>query len=102
VPPPTTLSKVSSKVQRAKIFDIKDITHLDCLKIPIFSCYRLKNFGLRVPHFGKGLLKPQAEASVLMEAFERFSAEFRTIDAKHTVVNTYNQMRWIRMNSFYL
>lgn len=90
--PPTTLSRVSSKVQRAKIFDIKDVTHLDRLKIPIFSCSRLRGSGLRIPHFGKGLLKPQAEASVLMEAFERFSAEFRAIDAKRTVVNTYNEI----------
>ena len=51
-----------------------DITHLDCLGVPVFQAVRPWSRALSV-HQGKGLTPPEAELGALMEAVESAHAE---------------------------
>lgn len=57
--------------------DFRDITGLDRLGIPVFTCHRIRPDGSRTDHTGKGASPVQARVSLTMESVERFSSEFR-------------------------
>jgi ribosomal protein S12 methylthiotransferase accessory factor len=57
--------------------DFRDITDLDRLGIPVFTCHRIRPDGSRTDHTGKGASPVQARVSLTMESVERFSSEFR-------------------------
>ena len=57
--------------------DFREISSLDRLGIPVFTCHRIRPDGSRTDHTGKGLSPVQAEVSLTMESVERYSSEYR-------------------------
>ncbi len=78
VPPWKTLERVGPLADRIGLEELEDITDLDRLKIPVFSCIRSSTVeGAACVHNGKGASKEQAKTSAIMEALERYSGEMR-------------------------
>ena len=82
VPPEDTLSRIVPLMKKAGMQPPRDITNLDRVGIPVFSVDRPAAFEGDKNHFynGKGPTPEQAEASGIMEAMERYSAEPRESD----------------------
>lgn len=87
ISPEETISKHENKLKIAGITRITEITHLDRIKIPVFSAIRptSQEGGVSV-YAGKGIGTHQAKASAMMEGFERYSAE-RQEDEEIIVAN---------------
>lgn len=90
MPPEKTLKKVLPILPKIGICEPENITSLDNIGIPVFAVDRpgasegaVKNYN------GKGITVEQAEASAVMEAVERYSAEQR--DSDEIVYGTYAQ-----------
>lgn len=79
--PVDTYDSNEEKLRTAGITRITEITHLDRVKIPVFSSIRptAQSGGVSV-YAGKGATVEQARASAMMEGFERYSAERQDID----------------------
>ncbi len=74
--PEKTIEKYEPLLKTAGITRITEITHLDRIKIPVFSAIRPTSQGGGVSVYaGKGVGLSQAKASAIMEGFERYSAE---------------------------
>lgn len=74
--PEKTIEKYEPLLKIAGITRVTEITHLDRLKIPVFSAIRPTSQGGGVSVYaGKGIGVAQAKASAIMEGFERYSAE---------------------------
>jgi ribosomal protein S12 methylthiotransferase accessory factor len=79
--PQETIEKVEGKLRVAGVTRIAEITHLDRIGIPVYSAIRPGAAeGAVSIYAGKGATKPQAKASAMMEAFERYSAEQQETD----------------------
>lgn len=76
ISPEKTIENAESKLKIAGITRVTEITHLDRIKIPVFSAIRptAQDGGVSV-YAGKGVGVNQAKASAIMEGFERYSAE---------------------------
>lgn len=76
--PAETLASVSPLMNQIGVVEITDITPADRIGIPCFSAYRPRaaRGGVRY-HAGKGKDPVQAKVSAMMEAVERYSAEYR-------------------------
>lgn len=90
MPPEKTLERVLPILPKIGIRDPENITMLDNIGIPVFAVDRpgasqgaVKNYN------GKGVTPEQAEASAVMEAMERYSAEQR--DDDEIVYGTFSQ-----------
>ena len=92
MPPAETLKRVLPLLGIAGLGAPEDITHVDNLGIPVFSIDRQET-ALGKPKYynGKGVTVEQAEASAVMEAIERYSAEQRETD--DIVVGKYEEAR---------
>ena len=91
--PPETIKKVERKLRVAGVTRIAEITHLDRIGIPVYSAIRPGAAeGAVSIYAGKGATKPQAKASAMMEAFERYSAEQQKIDKEKIVVGSFAEM----------
>jgi len=78
VPPADTLARVESKMPVAGVEKVTDITGLDRIGIPVFTCIRSSAEGGAVSLYnGKGTTAEEARVSALMEAIERYSAEVK-------------------------
>ncbi|MGP3666910.1 MAG: YcaO-related McrA-glycine thioamidation protein [Candidatus Bathyarchaeota archaeon] len=86
IPPKETLAIVRPKSRLAGIVNVEEITNKDRLNLPIFMC---RHQGGKC-YTGKGFTKYQAEASALMEAIERTSAEPRNI--KKLIFKSFDEM----------
>ncbi|MGB7969109.1 MAG: YcaO-related McrA-glycine thioamidation protein [Methanobacterium sp.] len=76
IAPEDTIKNVESKLRTAGVTRVAEITHLDRIGIPVYSAIRPSAAeGAVSIYAGKGATKPQAKASAMMEAFERYSAE---------------------------
>lgn len=76
VAPEETLSRVEPKAAESGITRIADITNLDRIGIPVFSCMRPTALeGAISVYNGKGATPVEARVSAVMEGIERFSAE---------------------------
>ena len=76
IAPEDTIKNVESKLRIAGVTRVAEITHLDRIGIPVYSAIRPDAAeGAVSIYAGKGATKPQAKASAMMEAFERYSAE---------------------------
>ncbi|MCE5298168.1 MAG: YcaO-related McrA-glycine thioamidation protein [Methanoregulaceae archaeon] len=76
--PPETLEAVEPLMTVIGVEEVIDITHADRLGIPCFSAYRPRAVrGAARYHAGKGKDPVQAKVSAMMEAVERYSAEYR-------------------------
>lgn len=79
--PEKTIENYEGKLRTAGITRITEITHLDRIKIPVFSAIRPTSQGGGVSVYaGKGIGTSQAKASAIMEGFERYSAERQDSD----------------------
>jgi len=88
--PEETLRWIEPKTAVAGITRLANITGLDRIGIPIFSAVRpTAAEGAISVYSGKGLTETLAKISAIMEAFERYSAEFRN---EKTVKGNYNQI----------
>ncbi len=78
VPPAETLAWIESKLPVAGVEKVTDITGLDRIGIPVFTCIRPTAEGGAVSEYnGKGTTAEEARVSALMEAIERYSAEVK-------------------------
>ena len=75
--PASTLELVQKIWKIAGIDDILEITGSDRTGIPAFMCERVRPDGSKTTHTGKGLSHTQAQVSLIMEAIERYSSEYR-------------------------
>jgi ribosomal protein S12 methylthiotransferase accessory factor len=74
VAPETTLLYARQWAATAGISEVRDITDLDILEVPVFASVRPQARG-DVVTFGKGLRSIDAEVGAYMEALEFFFAE---------------------------
>ncbi|WP_048149842.1 YcaO-related McrA-glycine thioamidation protein [Methanolacinia paynteri] len=76
--PEKTLEKIKPLMPKIGVVEVEDITGLDRLGIPVYSASRpgAKPGATRM-HAGKGTRPVHAEVSAMMEAIERYSAEYR-------------------------
>lgn len=104
--PSETLKKNEDKLKTAGITRITDITGLDRVGIPVFSAIRpTAQSGAVSVYAGKGANKDQAEASAMMEGFERYSAEMQETDKEKIIVSSIEDMKgekFIDPKSLYL
>ncbi len=92
--PEETLRRVREVAKHIGVSKVVDITHLDRVGIPVVSCHRpTAAKGAVTVHTGKGATKTQAEVSALMEAIERYSAEFHEEDKGKIVKGSYSQLK---------
>ncbi|HMK54773.1 MAG TPA: YcaO-related McrA-glycine thioamidation protein [Methanobacteriaceae archaeon] len=103
VTPEETIEKVKGKLKSAGVTRIAEITHLDRLGIPVYSAIRPGAAeGAVSIYAGKGATKIQAKASAMMEAFERYSAEFQESDTKKIVSRVYDDENCVNPSSLIL
>jgi ribosomal protein S12 methylthiotransferase accessory factor len=89
--PEDTLAAVSGLVSVAGITRVADITGLDRLGIPVFSCIRPNAAeGSISVYNGKGATEIAARVSAIMEGLERYSAE---LHERSPQIGTYDQIR---------
>ncbi|MDD1678840.1 MAG: YcaO-related McrA-glycine thioamidation protein [Methanomicrobiales archaeon] len=75
-PPEETLERAEGKLPAAGITRIADITQLDRVGIPVFSCIRpTAVMGAVSVYNGKGATPLAARVSAMMEGIERYSGE---------------------------
>ncbi|MBQ7701148.1 MAG: YcaO-like family protein, partial [Candidatus Methanomethylophilaceae archaeon] len=92
IPPEETLKRVIPLLEKAGMDPLEDITPMDNIGIPVYSVYRkMTAKGTFGNYNGKGATPEQAQASAVMEAMERYSAELR--DDDEIVYGTIQQVR---------
>jgi len=74
------------------MLDFRDITGLDRIGIPVFTCHRIRPDGSRTDHTGKGASPVQARVSLTMESVERFSSEFRPSCESRLIRGSYDKL----------
>jgi len=76
VPLSETLARIEPKVPAAGITRVADITNLDRIGIPVFSCIRpTAEAGAITVYNGKGASVEESRISAIMEGIERYSSE---------------------------
>jgi len=76
VPLEETLARIEPKVPAAGITRVADITNLDRIGIPVFSCIRpTAEDGAITVYNGKGATIKESRISAIMEGIERYSSE---------------------------
>ncbi len=91
VSPETTLARVEPLLSSAGITRVADITSLDRVGIPVFSCMRPTAAGGAISVYnGKGATPAEARVSAIMEGIERHSAELRPEKIEY---GTYEEVR---------
>ena len=88
--PEETLEKISKITLEIGFTRTSNITHLDRIKIPVFTSVRpLADEGAVSIYAGKGPTQIHAKVSSIMEAIERYSAEMQ--DCDKTVIREYDE-----------
>jgi ribosomal protein S12 methylthiotransferase accessory factor len=78
ITPEETYERIKPLMQEIGVAEVRDITHLDRLGIPVFSVCRPSAAVRSVQYYsGKGKEPLYAEISAMMEAIERFCGEYR-------------------------
>ncbi len=92
--PQETIDENEKKLRIAGITRLTEITHLDRIKIPVFSAIRptAQSGGVSV-YAGKGATVKQAKASAMMEGFERYSAERQEKDNERIQLASFNDIQ---------
>jgi ribosomal protein S12 methylthiotransferase accessory factor len=76
VPLAETLARIEPKIPAAGITRVADITNLDRIGIPVFSCIRpTADEGAITVYNGKGATVEESRISGIMEGIERYSSE---------------------------
>jgi thioglycine synthase len=90
VPLEDTLTWIEPKVPAAGITRVADITNLDRIGIPVFSCIRpTAESGAITVYNGKGATIEESRISAIMEGIERYSSELHD---RRTHFATYQEM----------
>ena len=89
VSPEATLERVDPLVPLTGVTQVNDITDIDRLGIPVFTCTRLGINGKEFVHNGKGATPVAARVSAIMEAIERYSAE---PDGRDLISGSYSEL----------
>ena len=90
VPLEETLARIEPKVPAAGIMRVADITNLDRIGIPVFSCIRpTAESGAITVYNGKGATVEESRISAIMEGIERYSSE---IHDRRIEMMTYPEM----------
>jgi len=89
VSPEDTLERVDPLVPVTGVTHVDDITDIDRLGIPVFTCTRPGIGGKDFVHNGKGATPVAARVSAIMEAIERYSAE---PDGRDMLLGTYSEV----------
>ncbi|MEM3078369.1 MAG: YcaO-related McrA-glycine thioamidation protein [Nitrososphaerales archaeon] len=93
VPPEKTLNWIKPKIPTIGITRIANITGLDRVGIPVYSCVRPRAAeGAISVYSGKGIAEIHAEVSVIMEAVERYSAEVKSEDQKRIIKGSFKEL----------
>ena len=88
--PEETLEKISKDTLSIGITRTSNITHLDRIKIPVYTSVRpLAHEGAVSVYAGKGPTEIHAKVSSIMEAIERYSAEKQ--DDDKTVIKQFDE-----------
>ncbi len=88
--PEETLEQISKITLDIGLTRTSNITHLDRIKIPVFTSVRpLAEEGAVSIYAGKGPTEIHAKVSSIMEAIERYSAEMQNSDK--TIVKKYDE-----------
>ena len=83
VPLDETLKRIEPRVPAAGITRVADITNLDRIGIPVFSCIRpTAEDGAITVYNGKGATVEESRISAIMEGIERYSAEVHDRDIR--------------------
>jgi len=91
--PEETLKIVEPKAKAIGVTRVSDITGLDRVGIPIYSCVRPRAAeGAASVYSGKGVTDVLAKVSALMEALERYSAELRPQDEGIMIKGSYKEL----------
>ncbi|MEM0240591.1 MAG: YcaO-related McrA-glycine thioamidation protein [Candidatus Nezhaarchaeales archaeon] len=91
--PEETLSLIEPKIKTIGVTRISDITGLDRVGIPIYSCVRPRAAeGAVSVYSGKGITDTLAKISAIMEAIERYSAEVRPQDEDMMIKGSYKEL----------
>ncbi len=99
--PEETLEKISEITLDIGLTRTSNITHLDRIKIPVFTSVRpLAQEGAVSIYAGKGPTEIHAKVSSIMEAIERYSAEMQENDV--TIVKCYDEEDCINPESLIL
>lgn len=72
--PSETLNIIKSYIQAAGITRIANLTHLDCIGVPVYTCFRPSSRNLSTSQ-GKGITDELAKCSAYMEGIEQYYAE---------------------------
>jgi putative methanogenesis marker protein 1 len=90
VPLEETLARIEPKVPAAGITRVADITNLDRIGVPVFSCIRpTAESGAITVYNGKGATVEESRISAIMEGIERYSSELHD---RRTHFATYQEM----------
>ncbi|HDR73059.1 MAG TPA: YcaO-related McrA-glycine thioamidation protein [Methanoculleus sp.] len=88
--PEETYATVKPLMGQIGVQEVIDVTHLDRLGLPVFCAIRPRAaLGATAFHAGKGKEPILAEISAMMEAVERFSAEYR---GDHMEITSYEEL----------
>ncbi|WP_321506417.1 YcaO-related McrA-glycine thioamidation protein [uncultured Methanoregula sp.] len=90
VPLDETLARIEPLVPAAGITRVADITSLDRIGIPVFSCIRpTAESGAITVYNGKGATVEESRISAIMEGIERYSSELHD---RRTILAPFQQM----------
>ncbi|MCS7140323.1 MAG: YcaO-related McrA-glycine thioamidation protein [Candidatus Nezhaarchaeota archaeon] len=91
--PEKTLESIKPKLATIGVTRVSDITGLDRVGIPVYSCVRPRaSEGAISVYSGKGVTSTLAEISAIMEAIERFSAEVKPQNEYRMVKGSYKEL----------
>lgn len=91
--PEATLRVIERTGNQLDLISPRDVTDLDRIGLPVFTCDRIRPDGSRTTHTGKGVSKTQAQVSLTMEAIERYCSEFRDEYRDRLVFGSYRELR---------
>lgn len=91
--PDATLRFIEEFKNRVGMLSFRDVTELDRIGLPVFTCDRIRPDHSKTSHTGKGLSKTQAQVSLTMEAIERYCSEFRDEYRTGLVRGSYRELQ---------
>jgi putative methanogenesis marker protein 1 len=90
--PDDTLKFVETMKETIGMKNFSEVTDLDRIGIPVFTCHRIRPDDSLTDHTGKGLSKIQAQVSLSMESAERYASEFKPAYAKDLILGSYSTL----------
>jgi thioglycine synthase len=91
--PESTLQFIEARKELVGMRSFRDVTDLDRIGLPVFTCDRRRPDHSETSHTGKGVSKTQAQVSLMMEAIERYCSEFRDEYRSKLIRGSYQQLR---------